>query len=301
MKQAEFEAAFYKGHRSYDTRVGDWWITKSLDGPHQRAYKNIAGYIQSFLRAKKIPRPRILIDYACGNGVYLKHVGKAFPGTTIVAIDGSRKMLKQARNHLAQFRLDAEFAPAETYHLKRNSQYLLVETPLPNFFMPQGKADVVVFLFPNMSSTDQQMEVLSKYVKDPATYGTARLIAKIRKLVPDPIEATATLKEITDNLLFERIVSINIHHLLKKGGVWFKVEYSGCSREELNELERWECLFSESAMDVSVNGKKQRKLFRSMGDRFFRSSVIRDVYDQSHDPDHKFGGYFISAFEALKP
>src|SRR5262245_9624647 len=131
MKQAEFEAAFYKGYRSYDTRVGDWWTKKSLDVAHQRAYKNIASYIQSFLGNKKIQSPRIMIDYASGNGVSLRHFGKAFPNTTIVAVDGSRKMLRHAGNHLAQLGLNAEFVPAEIYHQKKSSQFLLVETPLP--------------------------------------------------------------------------------------------------------------------------------------------------------------------------
>lgn len=299
MKQSEFEKAFDKGYQSYDTRMGDWWLEKSQDGPHQRSYKVIAGYIDAFLRKRKISLPRILIDYGCGNGAILKTLGKTFPSTTIVAIDGSRKMLKKAVLNLSQFERNVQFVEPKRYYYPADSRVLLVQTPLPNFSMPAGHADLALLLFPNINATDDQIRGLKKLIRDPQVHGTARLLAKLRQKEPDPVEAGATLEELTDVLLLERIVCMNIHRLLKKGGLWFKVEYSGCPREKLSELDRWELLFTECAMNVSIDGKKQRPLFQFLDNQFFRSSVIRDVYDQSKDPDHKHGGYFITTYRAL--
>ncbi len=299
MKQAEFEKAFYKGHRSYDAAMGDWWLSKSQDAPHRRAYKNIVRFIDEFLRSRKKPSPKIIVDYGCGSGAILKALAKTFSNSSIVAIDGSRKMLKQARNNLAESNLKVEFVPAGRYHQRTKPQLSLVQTPLPNFSMPAGKVDVALFLFPNVNATPSQMAVLRKYVRDRGILGTARLLATLRKKIPDPIEVETTIQEFMDNLLLERIVCMNIHRLLKKGGLWFKVEYSGCSPKELTELEKWELLFTECAMKVSIDGKKQPQLFQHLDTQYFRSSVIMDVHDQSHDPDHKAGGYFISAFRAL--
>jgi SAM-dependent methyltransferase len=299
MKAAEFEKAFYKGHQSYDTRVGDWWIEKSQDGPHQSAYKKIARYISSFLRKAKNAKPKIMIDYACGNGAILKTLGRTFPSTSIVGIDGSRKMLRRAEQSLEESRLKSKFTEPIRYYQNADAQYLLVQTPLPNFSMPSGKADVAVFLFPNMNATDNQMQGLKNHVEDPNVRGTARLLARMRLKDPDPSDAGSTLEDLEDALLFERIVCMNIRDLLEKGGLWFKVEYSACKREDLSELEKWELLFTECAMKVSIDGKKQKQFFQFIGNQFFRSSVIRDVYDQSKDPDFKSGGYFISAFRAV--
>lgn len=261
MKHAEFEKAFDKGHRSYDTSMGDWWISKSQDGPHRLAYQNIAQYINAFLSSHKYPRPKTLVDYGCGTGAILKTLCKTFPKTSIVAIDGSRKMLKQAKSNLSRFQLTAEFVPPEKYHQKTNSQLRLVETPLPNFAMPARKADLALFLFPNVNATKAQMTALRKHVKDRGVFGIARLLGRLRQEIPDPVEAETTVEEFADNLLLERIVCMNIHRLLKKGGLWFKVEYSGCTREELTELEKWELLFSECAMNVSVDGKNNPSFF----------------------------------------
>jgi hypothetical protein len=300
MEPAEFEKEFHKGHRSYNDGMGDWWIVRSQDGPHQRAYKNIAQQIDSFLCTWKEPDPRILIDYACGNGSILKTLGKTFPSTSIVAIDGSRKMLQNAKSSLMQFGLEAEFAPAEDYYQKGDAQFRFVQTPLPNFSLPPGRADVVVFLFPNINATHRQMMALMKHVRgDRDVLATARFLAKLRYDEPDPMDAGQTVEAITDYLLFERVVCMNIHRFLRKGGLWFKVEYSGCSREQLSELEKWELLFSECAMNASVDGRKQRQLFQYLDDRYFRSSVILDVYEQSKDPELKAGGYFISVLQAL--
>ena len=34
----DFEKAFLKGHKSYDTAVGDWWHDQASNGAHRKAY-----------------------------------------------------------------------------------------------------------------------------------------------------------------------------------------------------------------------------------------------------------------------
>ena len=49
---------------SYDGTVGRWWLKRSLDAAHRRAYCKIAEFIRdSFMR-----EPAMIVDYACGSG-----------------------------------------------------------------------------------------------------------------------------------------------------------------------------------------------------------------------------------------
>src|SRR6185295_7485105 len=82
----DFQRAFARGRKSYDTPVGDWWEGRSSDPAHQRAYARIADFLAGRFGSRQ---PRLIVDYACGNGAFLPHLAARFPRTRIVALDGS--------------------------------------------------------------------------------------------------------------------------------------------------------------------------------------------------------------------
>jgi len=86
---------------------------------------------------------------------------------------------------------------------------------------------------------------------------------------------------------------------LRRGGLWFKVEYSNLPRHELSELEQWRMLFAEAAWHPVLDSRQTEDPFEYLGSKYFRSRVALDVYEQTLDPVDRTGGYFISAFRAL--
>lgn len=256
-----FEKHFRKRSRSYDSVVGDWWIRKSNDRAHRIAYRNIVQFIR-----KNCPvQPETIIDYACGNGLLLPLLKEEFASATIIGLDGSQKMLSKAS--------------------RLNPSIRFMRTPLPNFQLDLSNADVVVFTFPNMNFTVPRHTT--------HTYE----ITRIAKLL-DAMQETNRVHTATEMLRL-RVLAENIRHLLKRGGFWFKEEYSGIPREKLTPTAQWRLLFTEAAFSGSIDGKIFRDRFKFVGSQFFRSRVVTDVYDQSLNREDRNGGYFVSMFRAL--
>jgi len=143
----EFERSLHRGHSSYNQRVGNWWDDQSNNPPHKRAYKNICQYLKKNLPTGK-KNPRYIVDYACGNGAFLKELAVQFPKSKIVGYDGSSLMLGFARERLALVNIEAELMPISKTFDNKGPRVRLAETILPNFKFPKHKADVAVFLFP---------------------------------------------------------------------------------------------------------------------------------------------------------
>jgi hypothetical protein len=94
-------------------------------------------------------------------------------------------------------------------------------------------------------------------------------------------------------------VSLNIHGLLKQGGLCVRVEYANVPRQELPRLELLRTGFEEGSLDLSVDGKTPDQWFRVLASRYYRSGVMEDVYHQSGDKCNRRGGYFINVLRAL--
>ena len=256
-----FEKHFKKKSRSYDSTVGDWWLRKSNDRAHQIAYRNIVHQIH-----KNLPNaPRRIVDYACGNGLLFPLLKKEFPSAEMIGLDGSKKMLERAA--------------------KLDGSIRFIRTSLPNFTLKIPKADAVVFIFPNMNFSVPRTLIYTSREKQ-----TAELLATL--------PGSYGLHHARD-LLRKRSISRHIRTLLKRGGFWFKAEYSGVAREKLTDTAQWRLSFTESAFNRSINGQVFRDRFEFIGSQFVRSRVVNDVYDQSLDPADRRGGYFLSIFRAL--
>jgi hypothetical protein len=205
-------------------------------------------------------------------------------------------MLTIGLKNLQNAGLEVDWVKPEKAFLRRGPQIRLVSTPLPEKHLPSGKVDAALFLFPNLNASKTAFEkIQNKWTKDPASEQTARLFSKLQdenaKKQPDP-------DDIYEELVLGAEVAANIRRLLKRGMYWFKVDYTNALRKELQDTDQWQLLFVEAAMDLQIGKLKKRSLFELVENKYYRSQVIMDVYDQTKDPADRTGGYMITVFRA---
>jgi len=268
---------------AYDGKVGRWWAQQTDDRSHANAYGNIANHVHSLLQKT----PSLIIDYACGPGNLLLHLPELFPDSRFIGIDVSALMLEFTKKRLT--RLDKY----------RSGQIGLLKTELPDFSLPKGKANVVIFCFPQILwGSDQERYDKNGYRHDGDTE-VAKFLAASQKPNPKDRWISDDAQMLSDSLLRGKVVSRNLRGLLKKGGICVRVEYGKAEREKLTELEQYRLAFEEGSLDVSMNGKKAAKLFDIVSSTYFRSKVTEDVYYQTKDETDRKGGYSITMLEAM--
>lgn len=282
MHSIDFDKEFVKGSAAFEGFLADWWLEKSNDPAHRRAYRNISSKMHQTLTEAGIASPEFIVDYACGNGAILTSLANRFPETNIIAIDGSRKMLSLAKSALQQAAL-------------HKSDIQFIHSPLPNFSLGKQQADVVLFLFPNITISSKERRSIRKQMNaDPLSLKAARFLAKWNE-----IESDYQADECMDDILDARAITSNIHQILKKGGLWFHVEYANAPRNQWDEIDQITTLFEESAWPVSIGKTEIHREFCLIKSLYFRSSVMLDVYEQSGDPEDRNGGYIISVLKSL--
>lgn len=298
-KSIDFDKLFLKGHKSYDSAIGDWWEGQASNGSHLKAYKAVADYVAEQLPKEGSNKPKWIVDYACGSGHFLASLAARFPTAKIVALDGSRKMLEQARLRMEKIGTDAGVVAAEDSFAAKGPRIRLVQTSLPNFSLPKGKADAVIFVFPNLTPSPADQRYYDKHgYKIPADTKVAKILARLREMDPEDEVAPGDPVEIYDGIMTDRVISRNLRHLLRPKGVCFKVDYANAHRDELSHLTRLRSLFVEGALEEPIKDLHCETFFKYRSNRFHRSQVIMDVYHQTKDPTDKTGGYFISVFDA---
>lgn len=288
--------ALGRGERSYNTFLGEWWHRRSMDSSHRSAYERIADHIaKTFKKDKKTPR--VIVDYACGNGGATSFLAQRFPRARIVAIDGSERMLILARFGLKQAGHDADFVSLDQAFENSGPRIRLLKTPLPEFSLAEHRADVVLFGFPNMNFSSRHLARIKRQVfGNRQDCRIARFLSRLPNI--DHPDDDTPEAEIYEDLLYERAISRNVHGLLKRGGYWIKVDYSNSFRQDLSELIQWRLLFSESALHVGMEDPPQRDPFVFLDSDHYRSQVILDVYQQTHKASDKTGGYMMTTFRA---
>lgn len=287
----DFKRAFLKGYKSYDGEVGDWWVKQSRNSPHRRAYRKIAEVLRNSIRT-----PKFIVDYASANSEILKMLVRGFPEARFVLVDGSRRMLLSAKKDLEKLGEHAEFVPAMHCARETGPRIRLVQTPLPNLSLPRRFADVVLFLFPNMNATAEEYAYMKKHAYTRADVMLARLLSRLS--AQDPDEECGNVEELCKELLHARAVSRNIHRLLRRNGLFLKADYAEGPRDTLSEIAERRLRFGESSLDFRVGRRLNNDRFRYAGNRFSRSAVILDVYQQTRNPEDKRGGYIISTFRS---
>jgi len=274
-----FDQELNRGVVSYNGKLGRWWQRQASNTVHKYAYRNIANYI----RASSSGAACHIVDYACGSGELLSRLLPRFPDARLMGIDGSPMLLDLARKRL------------ESRRRQRARRVTLVESRLPNFDLPRGFADMVVFAFPNIVPSSDEGEAMAHAHLHAEDLDAARDLAlayhnHYKNEVPDVLYA---------DLLRDRMVSLNIRRLLKRGGLCVRVEYGNASREELPQVELQRTELEEGSMEHPVNSKRTAQWFRVIASSYFRSRVMEDVYHQSGDIRDKNGGYFITVLRAI--
>ncbi len=298
-KKIDFDKALLKGRKCYDQEVGEWWDSQSTNAAHQKAYKNVCDHVAKRLKAGGKSSP-FIVDYGCGNGFFLSLLAQRLPQARIVALDGSKKMLKLAEARLEKLGIEAGPVSSARSFDAQGPRIRLVQCQLPNFKLPAGKADAVIFLFPNITfSSNDQDEYDRNGYKNRKDVALCTVLARLREMDPEDEIGENVPQEQFDSLMTDRVIARNIRRTLRQGGTWIKVDYANAAREELSELTRWRTLFSEGALDKPIKGMTSERFFEYGGNAFFRSTVIMDVFHQTQDPSDKTGGYFISAFKAI--
>lgn len=273
---------------SYDGDVGRWWVERSVDEAHRRAYRKIA----DFIRASYTRTPHTIVDYACGAGNLLSLLSLRFPRSRLVGLDGSYLMLGLALRRLS------------TLPPMASSRISLIRTPLPNIGMMRGACDLVTYCFPNMmpskikGRTAHPSTVLSARDRIIAKALTAKALSQAagvpgRRFDPRDLRANqASLEQ-------GRNVSLNLRRLLKTDGICVRVEYASSRREEMSPAELDLVCFEEGSLEDRVEGIRLRPWFRVVASAYFRSRVLDDVYQQTGDKRDRKGGFLITVLRAV--
>ncbi|NLT67213.1 MAG: class I SAM-dependent methyltransferase [Acidobacteria bacterium] len=253
---------------AYDGEVGLWWLRRSMDGAHRRAYRNIADFIQASYRRS----PRLVVDYACGPGTILSLLSLRFRHSRFVGLDGSSFMLEAARRRFSSL-------PREC-----RSRISVIETPLPKVDVMPAGADLVVFCFPNMMP----------FPKDDCSGcgGLSRDDIIIARELTGSDEHYSALE-------YGRCISHSLRRLLVDGGLCVRIEYASKKRHELSPSELEYVSFEEGSLDQPVAGRIPEVWFRVRASAYFRSRVLSDVYEQTGDDRDRKGGYLITVLEAV--
>ena len=276
----DFDAVLERGRRSYNRKVGQWWRQQAGDRVHAYAYRKIADHVASAARG----RSPVIVDYACGSGDLLVRLSRRLPDARIYGIDGSPVMLNIARGRLKQ--LGARAAQRVT----------LLQAHLPDFSLPRAFADVVVFSFPHILSDTKELRRYERQYKNDAE--AAWVLASAVE-GEDPRKYTVGDEPVRETSMMDRIISRNLHGILKRGGICVRANYTHWDEADPTLLEEQITGFEEGSWGRPIHGIPTERFFKEIDWFYFRSGVIRDVYHQTNDRSHLRGGYFITLLKAV--
>jgi SAM-dependent methyltransferase len=266
----------------YNGKVGEWWLSHSLDAAHRRAYKKVA----AFIRDSYVQEPGTIVDYACGPGHLLALLSLEFRKSRLIGLDGSSFMLMEALHRIAQL-------PEEC-----SSRISLIEARLPDFDALRRKAELVVFCFPNMVpfANEKNLDPVSGLLSE-----TDRKVARSLSLSWDDGGDESEMDPEANQAGLEqgRVISRNLRRLLVPGGICVRVEYATMRRHELSPIELAHVAFEEGSLDTSVDGHMPCRWFRLVASAYFRSLVLEDVFEQTGDKRDRNGGYLITVLRAI--
>ncbi len=282
------------GEASYDhDEFGNrWWLERAKDGPHRRAYQQIAQSVVDQI-GKRTAKP-VIIDYACGPGLLMARIAKLLPQATIIGLDESQGMLDAARAYLGQ-ELGAE----------RALQVRLVRTALPDFGLELQKAELAVFSFPDFRC-DLDGKVIRKLAKQhPEDWTWSKRVGKHIRRHARGLEDCDYDADVFDGdrLFYERLATRNLHRLVKPGGKILRVDYAPGTIDQWQDpyVERHDwSLGSWLPAELEVGKRLRRELLftRRVAVTYHRSRVIRDVHAQNGDQDCLSGGFSISIMKS---
>ncbi|HYK91644.1 MAG TPA: class I SAM-dependent methyltransferase [Acidobacteriota bacterium] len=268
---------------NYGGRLGKWWFARAENPSHLYAYRQIANFIRASLRGS----PALIVDYACGAGHLLTRLSIRFPRSRLMGLDRSALLLERARRRMSRLGDPAV------------RRIALFQVLLPDFVSRRPGADIAVYSFPNMLPPfGKSGSIWYRRYLGPADVRTAAVLA--RSSDSDEGHRVEDPERVQADLLLGRLISLNLRGLLKRGGTCFRVEYAKARRHELRRIDLMRVAFEEGSLDMEVNGSISDQWFRVLASSYFRSRVMEDVYQQTHDEqDSGGGGYVITVLRAL--
>jgi len=270
----DFDREHARGAGAYDGVMGEWWMERTSDPPHQRAYRKISKVVRAMAPAE----PRTITDYSCGGGDLLIQLADRFPDARLRGIDASSRMLARAvgRVGAADGRLDR---PIE-----------FIRSRLPDPRLPGHTEDLVVYTFPDHTRSDS-----------PQVPTNDRRVARAISRMADPEDEDPVAedpREVFEDLCWARAVAINLRHLLRHGGTVVRVDYADCGIADMTRVSRLRGAFEEGSLNRAVAGVRCSSLFRLARSHFFRSKVCEDVFHQTGVEDDKRGGFLVTELRA---
>jgi SAM-dependent methyltransferase len=310
-----WDSALSNGPSSYDSDVSNWWNFQSTNSAHIRAYTHIAKYTKQYYVGNNLPMPKVIVDYACGNGLLIQKLAIQFPQAIIIGLDGSKIMLYHAEQMLQKFRGGARLCsikkafalPPECSGTSDDSalssslsQIRLAACSFPNFILPKHQADLVFLNFPNLIHDAHNLTVYDKHgYCNPQDAKVGRMLARFREMDPEDEVKLDAPEDLYDELMTARVYSNNLRHLLKPGGILARTEYSNAPVPQLTDLTRWKIAFAECSLDIPIKNHLARQFFKLRRTTYKKSDVIQDVFHQTGDPGDAEGGYYLNLLEAL--
>jgi SAM-dependent methyltransferase len=252
----------------YNGEMARWWLQRSMDYSHRRAYRKIADFIRDSYRRD----PKMIVDYACGAGNLLSLLSYRFPNSRLVGLDGSSYLLGLALRRLSRL-------PRSCY-----GRISLIETALPRYNLLRSQADLVIFCFPNMTPSSEEENERE---------------GKIRLKRNDSAIAKYLAPKAPNALERSRGIAYSLRRLLIPGGICVRVEYATIHRHEFSRAELLKVSFEEGSLDTKVEGWRTRPWFRVQASAYFRSRVLEDVYQHTGDERDRNGGYLITVLRAV--
>jgi SAM-dependent methyltransferase len=267
----------------YDGMTGEWWLQRAADRAHDRAYKNIAGFVRNSMRHD----PHLIVDYACGAGDLLARLSLLFTHSRLLGIDGSSLLLEKAESRFSK--LPAGCA----------ARIRLIQSTLPSKAGLYERADLTFYTFPNMMPFDAEDEKKSAgLLLDEIDRKLARKL--LETCVPDQADRHLLCSSPRWNPLeHSRSISRDIRRLMKRGGICVRAEYATTRRHEWSECELRQVSFEEGSLDTIMDGTRLRPWFRVLASSYFRSKVLDDVFQQTGDEQDRSGGYLITVLRAI--
>ncbi|MHC5068477.1 MAG: class I SAM-dependent methyltransferase, partial [Planctomycetota bacterium] len=270
------------GSASYDAHdLGStWWLQRSCDPIHRRAYRTIAN-----AAANAAADAAIIIDYACGPGLLLAELARRFPHAHLIGLDESQAMLDTARIVLG-----------DRVGLRRALAIELIRQPLPGPGLDLPSADLACFTFPDFRCRADGADLRALRQHYPTVARTSRRIhQRLRRL-----DRHDDLLADGERLFLERAASQNLRDLLNDHGVVIRADYApggrSCWHDPHRDRHDWSAGHLGSDAACCPIGDHHR-LFTLRTGRFHRSRVIGDVHAQTGSGDDRQGGYLISVLD----
>ncbi len=272
------------GYASYDSNDfgAPWWLERATDKAHQRAYASIVEYAHRFVAASLNHEPTHIIDYACGPGMLLRALLREYPQAHCYGLDESTSCLDAAQQVITRARL------------KDNKNRLsLIRTALPNFDLQLPPADIAFFTFPDFRARNERLIPNIWGTRFPDDWAASKQVRR-------HIVALGEMDDVWSSaaLFYKRLAGLNMHKLVKPGGLIIRVDYATCTRAACAQSWLDEMAWAECSMPYTHKGK-QLACTELIASRYSPSGVMEDVYKQTGDPEDKVGGFLVSILRAL--